>query len=247
MIDVEARSATMAATDFQTGLFAPYTRTNNVFFSPDGEIAFFTIPDGIVANTVSVQAVNIASMEIADVIPERAIMSSLSGTTNAFPRLSPDGRWLALVVTSPNNTNTLTILDLSDASAAPITAEAGSPNDIITDMAFSADSRRLVFIAGAGGGGRNANNSLSAIDLSTGSNFRIKRGHFAPGLAVSPDGNMIAALDYQVLEDVAQPPYLNLITVNADSGETTTLFEGATLVDGKVTDQRFAYPLAWRP
>jgi Tol biopolymer transport system component len=247
MIDVEARSATMAATDFQAGTFAPYARTNNVFFSPDGETAFFTLPDGIVANTVSVQAVNIASMETTVLIPQQALMSSLSGAANAFPRISPDGRWLALVVTSPNNENTLTILDLSDASAAPITAPAGSQNDIISDMAFSADSQHLVFISGAGGSGREANNSLSAIELSSGSNVRLKRGHFAPGLAVSPDGVLIAALDYQVLEDVAQPPYLNLIRVNGESGETVTLFEGATLVDGKVTDQRFAYPLAWRP
>ncbi len=247
MIEVEARSATMAATDFQSGTFAPYARTNNIFFSPDGETAFFTVPDGITANTVSVQAVNIASMETSIVIPQQALMFSLSGAPNAFPRLSPDGRWLALVVTSPNNTNTLTILDLSDRSAAPITAEAGSQNDVISDMAFSADSQHLIFIGGAGGGGREANNSLSTIELSSGSNVRVKRGHFAPGLAVSPDGNMIAALDYQVLEDTAQPPYLNLIRIHVDSGETTTLFEGATLVDGKVTDQRFAYPLTWRP
>jgi len=247
MIDTESRSATMAMTDFQAGTFAPYARTNNIFFSPDGTTAFFTTPDGVAANTVSVQAINTSSMAMTALIPERAIMTTLSGAPNAFPRLSPDGRWLALVVTSPNNTNTLSILDLSDPAAAPITAEAGSTNDLVSDMAFSADSQRLIFISGAGGGGRDANNSLSAIDLSTGSNFRVKRGHFAPGLAVSPDGVIIAALDYQVLEDTSQPPYLNLIQVNAESGEATTLFEGATLVDGKVTDQRFGYPLAWRP
>jgi Tol biopolymer transport system component len=247
MIDVEAQSATMAATDFQAGSFAPYARTNNVIFSPDGQTAFFTIPDGIVPNTVSVQAVNINSMETTNLIPQQAVMATESGAPNAFPRFSPDGRWFAFVVTSPNNDNVLTVLDLSDSSAAPITAEAGSRNDVISDMAFSADSQHLIFISGTGGGGRDANNSLSAIDLSTGSSSRLKRGHFAPGLAVSPDGTTVAALDYQVLEDEKEPPYLNLITINADSGDTATLFEGATLVEGKVTDQRFAYPLAWRP
>lgn len=247
MIDINTRSATLASSDFQGGTFAPYARTNNVIFSPDRKTVFFTVPDGVAANTVSIQAVNSATMETANLVPERATMPTLSGAPNAFPRFSPDGRWLALVVASSNNTNTLTILDLSDTSAAPITIPAGSPNDVISDMAFSADSKRLVFIGGSAGGGRNTNNSLSAVELSTGSNFRIKRGHFAPGLTVSPDGSRVAVLDYQLPEDTAQPPYLNLMTINIDSGETATLFEGAALVDGKVTDQRFAYPLAWRP
>jgi hypothetical protein len=154
---------------------------------------------------------------------------------------------LAFVVTSPNNDNMLNVLDLSDPTTPPIAVSAGSRNDVISDMAFSANSERLIFIAGSPDTGRNADNSLIAIELSSGSDFRVKRGRFAPGLAVSPDGTEVVAMDFQVLEDERQPPYLNLVEINVDTSETTLLFEGAEIVDGEVTNQQFALPLSWRP
>ena len=141
----------------------------------------------------------------------------------------------------------LNVIDLNDPTVPPIAVSAGSRNDVISTMAFTPDSHRLIFIAGSADTGRNANNSLVALDLNTGSDFRIKRGRFAPGLAIAPDSSAVVVMDYQVLEDEGQPPYLNLVEVDVETSETTLLFEGATLVDGAVTEQRFALPLRWLP
>ena len=54
-------------------------------------------------------------------------------------------------------------------------------------------------------------------------------------------------MDYQVVEDEREPPFLNLVEINIDTSETVLLFEGADVVDGEVTNQRFAMPLSWRP
>lgn len=245
-VNVEERSTSMAASDFLAGQFASFAGTNQLTILPDGNTVLFLLPDGITANTAGLMTLNLADATTAEVIQNQAVYPTFSGGPNAFPVVSPDGRWLALVRTSPNSSNALNVIDLNDPAAAPITVSAGSTGDVISSMVFSGDSQRLIFIAGSPGTGRNANNSLVALDLETGSDFRIKRGRFAPGLAVSPDGRSVVAMDYQVLEDERQPPYLNLVQINVDTSETVLLFEGAEIVDGKVTDQQFAVPLSWR-
>ncbi len=245
-VDVEARSATLAASEFSDGSFASFARTNQITTLPGGEMALFTVPDGITANTGGFMVVNLSDLSTTEVVQRQAVLPTFSGAPNAFPMISPDGRWLAVVVTSVNNDNTLNVIDLNDPGTPPIVLSAGSRNDVISAMSFSADSQKLIFIAGSPGTGRNADNSLVALDLNTGSDFRIKRGRFAPGLAVSPDGSAVVAMDYQVLEDERQPPYLNLVSINVDTSETVLLFEGAEIVDGEVTNQRFAFPLSWR-
>lgn len=245
-VNVEERSTSMAASDFLAGQFASFAGTNQVTVLPDGNTALFLLPDGITANTAGLMTLNLEDATMAEVIQNQAVYPTLSGGPNAFPVVSPDGRWLALVTTSPNNNNTLNVIDLEDPTAAPITVSAGSTGDVISSITFSGDSQRLIFIAGSPGTGRNANNSLVALDLDTGSDFRIKRGRFAPGLAVAPDGSSVVAMDYQVLEDEREPPYLNLVKINVDTSETVLLFEGAEIVDGKVTNQQFAVPISWR-
>ncbi|MBZ0276161.1 MAG: hypothetical protein K8I60_08460, partial [Anaerolineae bacterium] len=242
-IDPENRSATMAASDFQAGLFASFSRTNNIFFSPDGQWAFFTVPDGVTANTVGIKAVRLADMTISDPVERYALMATYSGASNAFPAVSPDGSWLAYVETTPNNDNTLRVISLVDPGIAPIVIGAGSRGDTISALSFSADSTRLVFVSG---GDHSANNSLSAIDLGSGNDFRISRGRFGSGLALSPNGAEVLVTDWQVVEDPKEPPYLNLLSVNVNSSESATLFTGGEVVDGKVTNQRFATPLTWR-
>ncbi|MBZ0300254.1 MAG: hypothetical protein K8J31_10950 [Anaerolineae bacterium] len=246
-INVEDRSATLAASEFAEGQFASYTGTNQIMILPGGDAALFLVPDGVTANTAGVMVVQLADLSISEVIQRQAVYPTLSGAPNAFPVVSPDGRWLAVVVTSVNNDNTLNVIDLSAPATPPITLSAGSRNDLITTMAFSADSQRLIFIAGAAGLGRDAGNSLVALDLDSGSDFRIKRGHFARGFAIAPDGSAVAAMDYELPEDEREPAYLNLVKIDIDTSETTLLAEGADVVDGKVTNQRFAMPLSWRP
>lgn len=247
MVDVAARSATLAASEFQDGQFASFARTNQIKLLPDGTSALFTVPDGVTANTASLMTISLGDYATSEIVERQAVFPNLGGTHNVGPRLSPDGRWMAFVVTSPNNDNTLNVIDMDDPAAPPITVSAGSRNDVISDMVFSANNQRLIFIAGSPDTGRNADNSLIAIDLENGSDFRIKRGRFAPGLAVAPDGSRVVAMDYQVLEDERQPPYLNLVEINVDTSETILLFEGAEIVEGEVTNQQFALPVSWRP
>ncbi|MCB9452347.1 MAG: PD40 domain-containing protein [Anaerolineaceae bacterium] len=242
-VEPESRTTTLAASDFQPGLFASFARTNNLYFSPDGQWVFFTVPDGVTANTVGVKAVQMSDMSISDVVERSALMPTYSGNANAFPAVSPDGKWLAFVETTPNNDNSLYLTSLVDPNIAPIVIEAGSRGDTVSALAFTSDSSRLVFVSG---GDNSANNSLSAVELNSGNDFRLSRGRFGAGLALAPNGSEVVVTDWQVVEDPKEPPYLNLITVNVDSSETTMLFTGGEVVDGKVTNQRFATPLTWR-
>lgn len=247
VIDVAARSATLAASDFAAGAFASFAQTSAILFSADGRQALFTLPDGVTANTAALVAVDLDTLAVSTLIERQIVMPTFSGAPNAYPALSPDGRWFAFVVTSPNNENTLTVLDLTNPAGPPLMMRAGSPGDLIADMRFSADSQHIIAIAGAEANSRDADNSLMQLDLATGSNLRIQRGRFASGLALSPDGTMAAVQEYQAPDDPREPLYLNLLTINLDSGAAATLFEGATIADGKVTQQRFAHPLIWQP
>ncbi|NWG17170.1 MAG: hypothetical protein HXY41_11080 [Chloroflexi bacterium] len=242
VVDPAAGSATLAASDFQAGAFAPFARTNTIHFSPDGSRAYFTVPDGVTAYTVGLKALSMADLSVTNVIEKQVVMPNFGGAANAFPQLSPDGRWLALVVTTPNNENTLNIVDLSNPGVAPITLSAGSQGDVLSAMVFADDSKRLFAVAG---GTDSADNSLFSVDLATGSSSRLGRGRFGNGLAVL--GAVVAIPDWQIPDDPKEPAYLNLVVINADSGEKATWFAGAEIVDGKVTNQRFAFPLAWRP
>ncbi len=245
-VDVEARSATLAATEFASGQFASFARTNQITILPNDNAALFAVPDGVTANTVTLLTVDLDDLSTNIVVERQAVFPTLNQGSNIFPQVSPDGRWLALVVTSPSNDNTLHVYDLQDLTVAPITISAGSRNDIVPDMTFSADSNWLIFIAGSESTGRSADNSLIALDLNAGTDFRIKRGRFARGLAVSPDGSLVVVQDAEVLEDERQPTFLNLVQIDVNTSETALLFEGADIVDGEVTNQRFAKPLIWR-
>lgn len=236
------KSATLAANASQKGAFAAYTRSNAIYLSPDGKQAVFTVPDGITANTVGVKRVNLTDLSIADVVDKEVVVPTLSGGANANPRVSPDGKWLATVVTTPNGANSVTIWSLTDPTAAPIVVSAGSKGDVVSSMEFTPNSSQLIAVIG---GDNKANNSLVSIEVSSGRDSRIARGHFGKGLTISADGAQVALLDWQIPEDTKQQPYLNLVSVNLADGATTTLFTGADIVDGKTTNQRFAFPMAY--
>lgn len=242
-VDPSARSATLASSDFQPGLFASFARTNNILFSRDGSTAYFTVPDGVTANTVAIAAVNLSDMSITVPLERQAVFPTAGGSANAFPRISPDGNRLATVVTSPSNDNAVYVWNLEDTSEAPVIFEAGSTGDTISSIAFTPDSARLILVAG---GERGADNSLIGLDLASGSNFRIARGAFGQGLVMSPTGTEVAITDWQELEDPQEPSWLNTVAVNIESSEVLTIFEGAEIVEGKVENMQFAYPLVWR-
>jgi Tol biopolymer transport system component len=149
-------------------------------------------------------------------------------------------------VTTPNNENTLRIINLADPSIAPITYDAASRGDVISAMTFTPDSQALLFVEGSESSNRDGDNSLFSLNLSEGTASRIARGLFGPEIIVSPDGSTIAATDVQVPDDNREPTFSNLVEIALD-GAKTPLIEGGEITDGKVNNQQFIYPLAWRP
>lgn len=242
-VDTAAGSSTLAASDFQAGQFASYARTNNVLFASTGNMAYFTVPDGITANTAGIHAFTVGDMSTSAIVEKNAVLPTFGSSTNAAPVISPDGRWLAVVMTTPNNENSVNVIDLTSDGAIPFTYAPNSQADAISALGFSPDSSLLYVISGAGDT-RNGEYKLTSLNMTDGSTSNLKRGRFAPALAVG--ANSVAVMEYVTLDDPQQPPYLNLITLNPTTNETATLLEGATIADNKVTEQRFAYPLTWR-
>lgn len=243
VIDLSANSATFAAREYQPGAFVPFSRTNHVFFSPDSAYAFFTVPDGVTASTVTLAAMRLADMTITTPIERQMVTASITGGANAFPRFSPDGQWLATVVTSPDNDNRIVALSLPEPDVPPIAIQAGSRGDLISALEFTRDSRQIVYIAGATEGG---DNTLLTLDLNLGSERRIVRGHFDRALVLSPDGGTAAVLDWQQPDRPREPMYANLVLLDLATSAATTLFTGADVVSGEVENLRTAAPLAWR-
>src|SRR5690606_2087660 len=161
---------------------------------------------------------------------------------NATARISPNGRYLAIVVNDPNNNANLKVYDLSDPSLQAIDIDAGDQGDTIASMVFNANSDRLFYVAGTDQGG---NNSLFSLDLTTGAESRIRRGRYAQ-IALSPDGNTLAAMNW-VEFDPEEPAYLTLETIDIASTVPTVIYVGGETDDeGDLINQSFAYPLAWR-
>ncbi|RMF78240.1 MAG: hypothetical protein D6737_15390 [Chloroflexi bacterium] len=242
-IDVALRGVTLISSAVQGGVFATFARTNNLFFSPNMDTLFFTVPDGATANTTGIMALNLADNTLSMPIERQVVMPTYSGMDNSPPHFSPDGRWMAMVVTTPNNDNTLTVLDLTNPSLPPITFAARRRGEVISHLAFTSDSQRLIFVAGETDAG---DNSLFALDLDTGSEFRVRRGRFAPGMIVSPDGTRAALSNWQIIEDSNEPPFQNFTVQEIETSVQNTLFIGAQIVDNKVTNQTFIFPLSWR-
>lgn len=243
-IVADSGDATLQASDSQPGVFAPFARTNNLYFVPGTRTAWFTVPDGVTGNTVALAAVDIDSVEISVPVTRQAVFPTYSGASNAVPVLSKDGRWLAMVVTSPNADNQVVVVDLSDASVTPISVPAGSRGDLVSALAFTPDQSALLYIAGGVGG---ADNALFSLNLSTGVENRVARGRFGSWLAVSPDSTRVALLNWE-LDTTAQnpdPTYTNLVSVDLASGGVSVWAEGADLVDNEPQDLRFFAPLVW--
>ncbi len=237
----------LIGTQPQSGTFAPYSRTNLLLLSPDAKTAFLSTADGVTAHTAGLIQVLIEDMAIDDFVDRQVMLPALTRPLDPLPLTSADGRWLAAVVTSPNNENTLSVFDLSDSSKTPLTYATARRGDVIASMVFSADSQYLYFSAGKIATPRETSTALYQMNLSDGQVNLLSRGHYVQGLALAPDGSRLSTLEYTLPDDINQPAYLNLIDMRVDGEDSDILYTGATLADDRVRNVRFAYPLSWRP
>ncbi|MEO1286748.1 MAG: hypothetical protein AAFV93_03195 [Chloroflexota bacterium] len=245
-IDPTNRTAQLEQSDQAAGRYFVFSQTNALFPSPDGNNLFFTLPDGVTNQTVAFFTTPVDGVVPTELLNRSGVMPSVSDlpydANNATARLSPNGQYLALVVNTPDNDATLNVYDLSDPSLPPIALDAGDRGDTIGDMVFNSTSDRLFYVAGSDEGG---NNSLFALDLTTGTETRIRRGRYAQ-LVVSPDGNNVAAMNW-VEFDPEEPRYLTLEVIDVNSTAPTVIYVGGEQdEEGDLINQSFAYPLAWR-
>lgn len=245
-IDPANRTAQLEQSDVSAGRYFAFSQTNAIFPSPDGGTVFFTLPDGINNQSVGLYTTAVDAIALNQLIDRSAVMPSVSDlpydANNSTAQLSLDGRFLAVVVNTPNNDATLNVYDLSDPGLPPIAIDAGDQGDTIGAMVFNNTGDKLYYVAGTDQGG---NNSLFALDLATGTESRIRRGRYAQ-LAISPDGASLAAMNW-VEFSAEEPRYLTLEIIDIASTAPTVIYVGGEVdAEGELANQSFAYPLAWR-
>jgi WD40 repeat protein len=235
-------SVNLIASDTQPGDFVSFARNNTMFFPSARDVGYFTVPDGVTANTVAIAAVTFGEdSEIRVVVERQAIFPTFRGATNAEPRQSYDRRWMTFTLTTPNSDNSLYALDLVNSDNPPIIVGAGARGDTVSALAFSPDSARVIYTAGSSDGG---DNSIFALDLESGTSARIRRGNFGRWLFVAPDGVRAAADEWVSVQDGNQTrQYHALRVVDLNTNTETTLFEDTT---SPANARQSAVPLAWR-
>jgi hypothetical protein len=251
-LDPANRSAELKLTATPRGGMKPFVETNNLLFSPDGSLLFYTLADGVTNETVSLYGVPVADMSAPkELIPRDGRFPSYSegklGGENTFPRISPNGEWLAVVVEKPTRESSLYLINLTSLDVPPIVIPAGSRGDTIAYVEFLPDASGVVFIAGGSNPGDD--NSIFVVALEQGAQAeRVLRGKFSWGARLSPDGTRLGVAEWQVQpEGVLGPDFLNFVVINLADASRTTLFTGATVTDGKVSESiRFVFPLWWR-
>lgn len=247
VLDRLNRRANMVLTDFQTGSFLSFSSTNNLIFSPDATMTYFTVPDGVTSNTVAVIGISMDDLTTTrTLISGDAVMAKLDTrpydfARNAYPVLSSDNRWLAVVTNPVQNVSAVTVLDLTAPQAERLVIETERREDVVVDMLFTPDHTRLIFISG---GSEGRQNSLQSLNLTSGAESVIQEGRYGHGV-ISADGEDIAVMEWKIANPNLGTTYLALSLVSLANGQTTALFEGAEVVNGRIENQRFAYPLAW--
>jgi len=149
------------------------------YFSPDGK--YLAISDSSTA--VEPLSIFLLSVEMAD---RRKLTSPPGGAVgDYYPAFSPDGKWLAFVRATSLATTDLYLLPLSGGELRRLTWD----NLTIQGVAWTADSREIVFASQRGGGAR----GLWRIATTGGTPERASAiGQDVFGPAISPRGDRLA-------------------------------------------------------
>jgi WD40 repeat protein len=251
LIDPSTRDSYREIVNGQTpGSYFPTSRLNQVVVSNDGSTVFFTSPDGVTRNTTALYALDVAAETVTTLLERSMVVTELGAsayqwTDPGILTLSPDSRWLAFVEQTPDNDQSLFVLDLDNPTAAPIELPAGARGSQVSSLVFAPDSSRLFYLSGGDGFG--TENSLNVVELATGASVGVTRGRFGP-FVTSPDGSQFAVMEWQTVEKENEPPYLTLSLFDGQGAFLGQPFIGGEEdAEGNVINQRFAYPLAWRP
>jgi hypothetical protein len=244
VVDVTGRSAALLLTGDARGSYFP-ARAETLLVSPDGTTAYFSVPDGLTLSTVNLHATSLADAQHAPPLAANVIMPRFvpnrpyDPAGNAPPAISSNGQWLAVTTNDANNNAAVHVIDLNSPNLPPITINAGGRSDTVSAQMFTADSQRLLFVAG---GYDSGNNSLFAVDLDLANDTRIMRGRYGQQVVVTMNGNAAALVNWEVNPQ----NYQSLAVIDLVNSQSSVLFTGAGIVDNRVIDQRFIYPLAWR-
>lgn len=242
-IDPTTRSEEFIFSAESAGRYSSYAESNRFFFAPDGNTIVYTLPDGITDETVSINAYDLTLDESRVLVEKGAVVGYLSNPANAGMTVGSDGNFLAFVVRSVNNREfTLNLWNLADLSGPVLQERAGGETDTIPFMALSRDGKRLVYVAG----GRD--NSILTLDLTNpaAGPDRVRRGTFGKWAALSPSGEELAIVEYQIQEEgIRGPDFLNTVIVNLVTAEVTTIYTGGRVEGDEVKDASFAVPIFW--
>lgn len=161
------------------GAYSVSPTGNSPYISPDGK--YLAISER--SSSVEPQGLFLLSAETAE---RRRLTSPPKGTVgDYYPAFSPDGKWLAFARATSMSTNDLYLLALPDGESKRLTLD----NLTIRGIAWTADSRELVFSSQRGGGIR----YLWRIAAAGGMPERLTAmGQNVSGPAVSSQGNRLA-------------------------------------------------------
>ena len=247
LIDPNVRDSFREISNGPTGgTYLPATRNNNLISAPNGQTVLFSLPDGLEGFSASLNQLTLAGDAISTMVPigvryprvaQRAYFLDETGT----PRLSPDFNQYAYIQKNPDNDQILYIVDLNASTQQPYPAP--NQGEVISNLTFTPDSRRLAYLQG---GSASQENSLMLAEVGTPNTLSILRGRFAY-MVMSPDGSQVALMEWQTVEDPNQPPYQSLAVIDlATTGYIPVWNQGAVITaEGKVTEQKFVYPIAW--
>jgi hypothetical protein len=241
-VDTETRQSSLLLQGLANGQFFAYTRTNNIYTSPNGQAVFQVLPGNFSNDTGVLISTALDAPAERVVIPDYVQMPQLSKLApNDIPQLSDNGQWLALVVNTPDRIATLNAIDLDAPNVPPIAVPSNNAGDAFTNLLFTDDNQQLFYLAG-----NTENNAAFSVDLVTGISNRVGRGRYIPNSAVmSPFASLVAVTDSRTYSD-AEPRYDMVVTIDLATGAQTDLFAGADIVDGKVTNDSMLVPIAWR-
>lgn len=235
-------TATLIANENQVGAYVAFARTNRVFATDTNPLVFYTAPDGINAYTVHLRQLNLADASTQPLIENSLVFENYSGGSNITPLFSGDGNWLFAVETTPNHENTLIAYDLLTPAVPPIRVSAGARGDVVSNLTLSVENNTIFFIIGGENGD---DNSLLSLNLDTESQQRIQRGNFGRGFVVNRSGQIVAVPQWITPAEPRQPRYTDLVQIDLATGAQSVLFTGADVIDGEVSNLRFAVPLLW--